>query len=293
MSTTISQTQRIRLDIAYSGEAFHGWAAQPGLRTVEGELTAALQRITREELELTVAGRTDAGVHASGQVAHFDLSQTAWLALPGRSTRTPELALAQKVNAVLSHSAGSIRGFTDVVVREVTAVSQEFDARFSALWRRYHYRIADSVKLWDPLRKDVLWLSEELDLAAMNRAAQTLLGEHDFLSYCKPRPGASTVRTLQELQFARDAQGIIMAVVKADAFCHSQVRTLMGTLIEVGRGAKDESWPGRRLEERNRDGQVIVAPAHPLTLAEVGYPEAGEYAAQAKRARTYRGTECG
>ena len=139
-------------------------------------------------------------------------------------------------------------------------------------------------------RPQVVGLSGFLTLAfdAMNRAAQPLLGEHDFLSFCKPREGASTTRTLLELSFTRSDDGVA-GFARADAFCHSQVRTLMGTLIEVGRGARDEEWPYRRLVEQERNGEVIVAPPHPLTLEAVGYPEASQYADQAQAARRFRG----
>lgn len=279
---------RIRIDLSYDGAGFHGWAAQPGLRTVQGELESALAMILRQEVALTVAGRTDAGVHAAGQCAHFDVEPAAWEALPGRSSRTPGEALVAKVNAITARRAGGAPGYTDVVVTNAGAVPDDFDARFSALWRRYSYRIADGVASWNPCRRDVLWLNYALDVDAMNRAAQTLLGEHDFLSFCKPREGASTVRTLLELGFARE-DGMIVGSAKADAFCHSQVRTLMGTLIEVGRGARDEGWPAARLEEAVRNGEVVVAPPHPLTLEEIGYPDAERYGEQARLTRRYRG----
>ncbi|MCI7305290.1 MAG: tRNA pseudouridine(38-40) synthase TruA [Trueperella sp.] len=279
---------RIRIDLSYDGAGFHGWAAQPGLRTVQGELESALAMILRQEVALTVAGRTDAGVHAAGQCAHLDVEPAAWEALPGRSSRTPGEALVAKVNAITARRAGGAPGYTDVVVTNARAVPDDFDARFSALWRRYSYRIADGVASWNPCRRDVLWLNYALDVDAMNRAAQTLLGEHDFLSFCKPREGASTVRTLLELDFARE-DGMIVGSAKADAFCHSQVRTLMGTLIEVGRGARDEGWPAARLEEAVRNGEVVVAPPHPLTLEEIGYPDAERYGEQARLTRRYRG----
>lgn len=279
---------RIRIDLSYDGAGFHGWAAQPGLRTVQGELESALAMILRQEVALTVAGRTDAGVHAVGQCAHLDVEPAAWEALPGRSSRTPGEALVAKVNAITARRAGGAPGYTDVVVTNARAVPDDFDARFSALWRRYGYRIADGVASWNPRRRDVLWLNYALDVDAMNRAAQTLLGEHDFLSFCKPREGASTVRTLLELDFARE-DGMIVGSAKADAFCHSQVRTLMGTLIEVGRGARDEGWPAARLEEAVRNGEVVVAPPHPLTLEEIGYPDAERYGEQARLTRRYRG----
>ncbi|MFC5370504.1 tRNA pseudouridine synthase A [Arcanobacterium bovis] len=289
MTTTVSQNIRLRFDLSYHGAQFHGWAKQAGLRTVQGALESALAKVLRTGVELVVAGRTDAGVHAAGQVAHCDVPRELWLRVQGRSILPPEVVLCRRVNAVLSHEAQGVRGYSDVVIHKVSCVSPEFDARFSALWRSYTYRIADGVELWDPRRTDVLWLDYQLDVDAMNRAAQPLLGEHDFLSYCKPREGASTVRTLLELGFRRDDDGVLLGLARADAFCHSQVRTLMGTLIEVGRGAQGEDFPARRLEEKSRSSHVIVAPPHPLTLEAVGYPEESEYGVQARAARRFRG----
>lgn len=286
---------RVRIVLTYSGAHFHGWANQPGLRTVQNELESVLSTILREPVELTVAGRTDAGVHARNQVAHFDISYPAWTSLPGRSTRSPGQSLVMRANSLLARAAAIAlpelnfpRGYSDVVVRSAEEVPAEFDARFSALWREYSYRIADGIRRWDPRLTDTLWLSEELDVEAMNTAAQDLLGEHDFLSFCKPRDGASTVRTLQRLYFER-VDDVLIGHARADAFCHSQVRTLMGTLIEVGRGARPISWPAARLAARNRDGEVVVAPPHPLTLEQVGYPVAEHYETQAIAARRYRG----
>ena len=279
---------RIRIDLAYNGTDFHGWATQPGLRTVQGELEAALSMVLREPVTLTVAGRTDAGVHAAGQTAHFEVDDAGWAALPGRSSREPGESLVRKLNAITARGADGPPGYTDVVVKAAYEVPDDFDARFSALWRRYSYRIADEPRGWDPRRRDVLWLDSPLDVDAMNRAAAPLLGEHDFLSFCRPREGASTTRTLRALGFEREGD-VIVGVAEADAFCHSQVRTLMGTLIEVGRGARSESWPAQRLAEASRKGEVVVAPAHALTLEEVGYPDASEYGAQASAARRFRG----
>ncbi|WP_434699869.1 tRNA pseudouridine synthase A [Trueperella pyogenes] len=166
---------RIRIDLSYDGTGFHGWAVQPGLRTVQGELEAALATILRMPVVLTVAGRTDAGVHAAGQCAHFDVDEAAWQRLPGRSSRTPSESLVRKINAITSRAAQGPTGYTDVVVRSAEVVPDAFDARFSALWRRYSYRIADGVGHWDPRRRDVLWLAHELDVDAMNRAAAGLL----------------------------------------------------------------------------------------------------------------------
>lgn len=295
MESTVAHTARIRLDLGYDGSHFHGWAAQPNLRTVQGELEKTLSTILRHDVALTVAGRTDAGVHARHQVANFDTTKDVWERLPGRSGREPGEALRDRINSLLAREAGATlgapRGYSDAVVHEAREISPDFDARFSATWRAYTYRIADGVTNWDPQRTDVLWLGQELDIETMNRAAKPLLGEHDFLAYCKPREGASTVRTLLDLSFER-VDGVILGHAKADAFCHSQVRTLMGTLIEVGRGARNEDWPLARLEAKNRDGNVVVGPAHPLTLEAIGYPDESQYGAQAIAARRYRGTDC-
>jgi len=301
---TRSDTVRVRLDLAYDGTGFHGWAAQPGLRTVEGVLTDALATVLRAPVRLTVAGRTDAGVHASGQVAHLDVPVAAWRALPGRSTRTPEQALLDRLGGVLAREAQggpapAPRGAGDLVVHGVRAVPAAFDARFSALTRRYRYRIADGGPAGaprDPARRgQVLWVNERLDVDAMQTSAHPLLGEHDFLSYCRPREGATTIRTLKEFSWRRvpaDAPGpdggLVTLTVVADAFCHSMVRSLVGAALEVGTGRRDVDWPARLLAARSRGRAAPVAPAHGLTLEAVTYPADAELAAQAERARTLR-----
>ncbi|PHP52716.1 tRNA pseudouridine(38-40) synthase TruA [Actinomyces ruminis] len=295
---------RVRLDLAYDGTGFHGWAAQPGQRTVEGVLTDALATVLRTPVRLTVAGRTDAGVHAVAQVAHLDVPTAAWRTLPGRSTRTPEQALLDRLAGVLAREAqhGPVpapRGAGDLVVYGVRQVPPAFDARFSALTRRYCYRIADGGPAGaprDPARRgQVLWLGERLDVNAMQAASRPLLGGHDFLSYCRPREGATTIRTLKELSWRRlpaDALGpdggLVTLTVVADAFCHSMVRSLVGAALAVGTGRRDVEWPARLLEARSRQQAAPVAPAHGLTLQEVTYPADDELAAQAERARTLR-----
>lgn len=295
---------RVRLDLAYDGTAFHGWAAQPGLRTVEGELTAALGTVLRCPVALTVAGRTDAGVHAAAQVAHLDVPAEAWIALPGRSDWAPEQALLTRLAGVLARrareaaEAGAMatppRGASDVVVHRAAVVSRDFDARFSALERRYVYRIADGAGPRDPGRRhEVLWLPDALDVAAMARSARALLGEHDFLSYCKPREGATTVRTLRRIDWARRPagmrdEGLVTLTVVADAFCHSMVRSLVGAGLAVGQGRRDEAWPARLLASPGRDHAAPLAPAHGLTLEAVSYPAEEELGVQARRARTLR-----
>ena len=293
---------RIRLDLAYDGTFFSGWAAQPGLRTVEGVLTSALVTVLREPVRLTVAGRTDAGVHAAAQVVHFDASPEAWAALPGRSDRLPEAALLTRLVGVLAREAQASlprtpRGAGDIVVTGARSVPEAFDARFGALSRRYTYRIADAAAPRDPARRaTVLWLPDRLDVRAMEASAEPLLGEHDFLSYCKPRQGATTIRTLRTLTWRRAAggpdAGLVVLTVVADAFCHSMVRSLVGAGLAVGQGRKPVTWPGELLAARTRDGAAPVAPPHGLTLEEIVYPADDELAAQAERARTTRRPTC-
>lgn len=285
-------TIRLRLDLAYDGSGFHGWAAQPGLRTVQGELEQALSRIARIPVQVTVAGRTDTGVHARGQVCHLDLPRPVAATLPGRSDRSPAAALLTRLNGVLP---------ADLVIRAARQVPADFDARFGALWRRYRYRISDAPAVHDPLRTDVLRHRAALDEEAMARASRALLGEHDFLSFCKPRKGASTVRELRELTWERPApgradEGLVVATVVADAFCHHMVRSLVGVLLPVGEGRRDEDWPQRVLQARTREaarrnapGAAPLAPPQGLTLEHVAYPADPDLAAQAERSRTWRG----
>lgn len=260
---------RLRIDLAYDGGDFHGWAAQPGLRTVQGELEAALATVLRLSNVSTVcAGRTDTGVHARGQVVHLDVDAVA----------DPEVALlARRLNGVLDR---------DVRVRRVVTAANGFDARFSPLWRRYAYRICDGVP--DPLsRGHVLAWPRQLDVPAMNEAGGHLLGLHDFASFCKRREGATTVRTLLDLGWVRDGD-LLTGTVRADAFCHHMVRSLVGALLAVGEGRRPVAWPGEALAAGVRDPAVTVVPPHGLTLEEVGYPPDAELATRADEARTRR-----
>jgi len=272
---------RLRLDLAYDGTDFHGWATQPGLRTVQGLLEAALAQVLRvEAAPVTCAGRTDTGVHARGQVVHVDVAPDVLAASAGRSTVEPTEALLRRLNGVLP---------ADVRVRGLREVPEAFDARFSAVWRRYAYRIADHPALADPLvRRAVLARPRRLDLDAMNAAASGLIGEHDFAAFCKRREGATTVRTLLDLSWGRDAEGLAVASVRADAFCHHMVRALVGALVAVGEGRRPPSWAAEVLAAGVRDAAVTVVPAHGLTLEEVGYPDDAGLAAQATAARRVR-----
>ncbi|GHG00097.1 tRNA pseudouridine(38-40) synthase TruA [Streptomyces hydrogenans] len=266
---------RVRLDLSYDGRDFSGWAKQArGQRTVQGEIEDALKTVTRssETYELTVAGRTDAGVHARGQVAHVDLPLELW---------------AEHREKLLRRLAGRLSH--DVRVWNVTEAPAGFNARFSAVWRRYAYRVTDHPGGVDPLlRGHVLWHDWTLDMDAMNEAAAALVGEHDFAAYCKKREGATTIRTLQELRWELRADGILEATVKADAFCHNMVRSLVGALLFVGDGHRPVEWPGKVLAAGVRDSAVHVVRPHGLTLEEVGYPADDQLAARSREARNKR-----
>ncbi|GGX61751.1 tRNA pseudouridine(38-40) synthase TruA [Streptomyces minutiscleroticus] len=266
---------RVRLDLSYDGSEFSGWAKQAGgRRTVQGEIEDALRVVTRSArpYELTVAGRTDAGVHARGQVAHVDLPGEVWEEQRGK---------------LLKRLAGRLP--RDVRIWSVAEAPSGFDARFSAIWRRYAYRVTDHPGGVDPLlRNHVLWHDWPLDVDAMNEAARGLLGEHDFAAYCKKREGATTIRTLQELSLVRGEDGVVTATVRADAFCHNMVRSLIGALLFVGDGHRGPEWPAKVLAAGVRDSAVHVVRPHGLTLEEVGYPADGLLAARSKEARNRR-----
>ncbi|MFY1677212.1 MULTISPECIES: tRNA pseudouridine(38-40) synthase TruA [unclassified Streptomyces] len=266
---------RVRLDLSYDGSAFHGWARQAGgRRTVQGEIEDALRTVTRSAraYELTVAGRTDAGVHARGQVAHVDLPAEVWAEHRGR---------------LVKRLAGRLP--RDVRVWALREAPAGFDARFSAVWRRYAYRVTDNPGGVDPLLRDhVLWHAWPLDVDAMNEAASGLLGEHDFAAYCKKREGATTIRTLRRLSLVRDDDGVVTATVVADAFCHNMVRSLIGALLFVGDGHRPSDWPGRVLRAGVRDSAVHVVRPHGLTLEEVGYPADDLLAERSREARNRR-----
>jgi tRNA pseudouridine38-40 synthase len=260
---------RFRLDLAYDGTEFSGWARQPGRRTVEETVAASLATVLRlpDPPALTVAGRTDAGVHATGQVAHADLAAA-----------TDPDQLGRRLAGVLP---------PDVVVRSVSRAPAGFDARFSALGRRYRYRICDGVI--DPLRRrDTLVWPRPLDPEAMTAAAAPLIGEHDFAAYCRPREGATTVRTLRRLDASREPDDAVLVAAEADAFCHNQVRAMVGALLVVGDGRRSLDWPGEVLAAGRRDSAVTVAPAHGLTLVGVDYPADEALAARASAARNRR-----
>lgn len=266
------------MDLAYDGGGFHGWAAQPGLRTVQEQLRAALATVLRVPAPETVcAGRTDAGVHARGQVVHLDVEPDVLAAAAGRDDTDPASAVARRLNGVLP---------PDLRVRRLLAAPDDFDARFSALWRRYAYRVADGPP--DPLtRGHVLAWPRSLDERLMDEAGSALLGLHDFGAFCKRREGATTVRTLLELGWVREGH-LLTATVRADAFCHHMVRSLVGCLVAVGEGRRPVGWPAAVLAAGVRDPAVPVVAPHGLTLEAVGYPPDEELAARARAARARR-----
>jgi tRNA pseudouridine38-40 synthase len=263
---------RLRVRLGYDGAGFSGWARQPGRRTVQSTVEDGLGTVLRAPVALTVAGRTDAGVHASGQVAHADVPGSAWVAVG---------------DTVLRRLAGVLPA--DVRVRSVAPAPAGFDARFSALFRRYAYRVSDAPWGADPLRRhDTLAWPRPLDDGAMRTASAGLLGEHDFAAYCRRRAGATTVRAVRRLDWVRDGAGVLVATVEADAFCHSMVRSLVGALLAVGDGHRPPDWPAALLSTRERSSAVGVAPAHGLTLTHVEYPPDAELATRADATRQRR-----
>ena len=262
---------RVRLEISYDGTALHGWARQPGQRTVQGELELGLATVLRHDVDLTVAGRTDAGVHAVGQVAHTDL--------PAELFAAHESRLLRRLRGVLP---------PDVAVTGARVVRPEFDARFAALARHYVYRLTDADSGSPPLRRaDTAAWSRRLDASAMRVAAALLLGRHDFAAFCRRREGATTIRTLLDLDVRREGP-VIEVRASADAFCHSMVRSLVGALIAVGEGRRPAGWPASLLSMTSRANDVPVAPPGGLTLVRVDYPPDDELAARALVTRAKR-----
>ena len=282
-------TVRLRLDISYDGTGFSGWAAQPDRRTVEGELTEALRVLLREPVRLVVAGRTDAGVHAVGQVAHVDAGLDALQALAprhaGLAGPLADYSAAARLG-LLRRLAGLLP--LDLRVREINFAPSGFDARFSALRRHYRYRISTAEWGVEPAhQRFVLARRRLLDTDAMSSAAAGLIGLQDFAAFCRPREGASTVRELQSLTVQRTG-GEIWVDVVADAFCHSMVRALVGSLMTVGELRVPTDRPAELLAAGRRSSEIHVAPAHGLTLLTVDYPADQELARRAELTRTRR-----
>ncbi|MBA4025441.1 MAG: tRNA pseudouridine(38-40) synthase TruA [Gordonia sp.] len=252
---------RLRMQIGYDGTDFAGWARQPGQRTVCGVLEEALSTVLREPVTLTVAGRTDAGVHATGQAAHFDVSEASFQT---RSIAGDPGKLVRRLAKMLP---------TDVRVKDIEEAPVEFDARFSALRRHYEYRLADDPWGAEPVaaRTTAAW-SRPLNADLLEEASAALLGLNDFAAFCRRRDGATTVRELQHFSWMRDDSGVLVAHVSADAFCWSMVRSLVGAVATVGEGRRSVQWCAGLLQQRSRSSEVPVAPACGLSLVGVDYP---------------------
>lgn len=262
---------RLRIDLAYDGTDFSGWAKQPELPTVQGTLEEAIATVTRaRDVNTIVAGRTDAGVHAIGQVVHVDLDIT-----------DDPAVLTGRLNSFLANSG--------VVIHSVAEAPDGFDARFSPLFRRYEYRISDESAPRDPRNsRYTQWIDDVLDFDAMNVAASSLIGLHDWTSYCRPRPGSTSVRELQRFEWVRDTDGALVATIQGDAFCHNMVRNLVGVTVAVGRGRLTPADAVTLRDQRLRTAAFIVLPPHGLTLVEVGYPSADEMGKRALLTRDRR-----
>lgn len=273
---------RYRIDLAYEGTDFAGWAKQPGLRTVQSELLRSLQLIfgeSADDFSMRVAGRTDAGVHAESQVVHIDLLPEQLKRL-GRSGNT-----VARLNSLLPR---------DIRVMGFSLAPAGFDARFSASFRRYRYRIADSVSGWNPLYgRTQLWVNFELDIERMRQAGEHFVGLHDFAAFSKPRAKATAIRELKVLKVSRNSKfgNVVEVELLADAFAHNMVRSIVGALIKVGAGRAEAKDVARALKSRSRGHGFKVVGPEGLSLIEVGYPAKKDLAKQAEIARNMRTLE--
>lgn len=253
---------RVRIDLAYDGSPFSGFARQRDRTTVQGTLEGALSRVTGQEAPTTCAGRTDAGVHALAQVVHLDVDGgvargARWLRLVEDD---PE-AVRRRLDRMVGDA---------ITIWAVRWVGDDFDARFSATERRYRYRLVEAVAT-DPRLRGVRWVvGEDLHVPSMRTAARHLLGEHDFASLCRRAAGKHTVRQLDAVTVTR-VDDEVHVCLRGPAFCHQQVRAIVGCLVEVGAGRHAPDWMGKVLAARDRSAAARVAPAHGLTLEGVSY----------------------
>lgn len=263
--------RRFRIDLAYDGTDFSGWAIQPGLRTVEGDLVNALEVIFGKlENGLRVAGRTDAGVHAIAQVLHVDLTPV--------QARRIKSGLPKRLNAMLPR---------DVRIHKVELAAEGFHARFSATSREYRYRINQSAIENPLIGRYQLWHKYPLDASKMHDAGQHLLGLHDFASFCKRRAGSTTIREMKKLRVS-EAKGEIVIDLEADAFCHNQVRSIVGALVAIGENTLSLKQLLAILDQKKRVGKFKVVGAEGLTLMKVNYPKDHLLAKQAEKTRNMR-----
>jgi len=250
--------RRLRLDIAYDGTNFSGWATQPGKRTMQDMVEEAISRIVRYDVDSIVAGRTDAGVHATGQVIHVDIPEAPL------ADDMSFIDLRYKLNRILDE---------DIRIVEISDTPPGFHARFSALRRKYTYKILDANQVITPAQRfDVAPWYRHLDEKIMNQAAELLLGTHDFAAFCKFKQGGTTFRSLEKYHWVRNSEGLLVADVVADAFCYSMVRNLVGAIVCVADGRKPVEWITELLENKERVSDSLVFPARGLTLYQVDYP---------------------
>jgi tRNA pseudouridine38-40 synthase len=267
--------RRLRLDIAYDGTQFFGWATQPGHRTLQDLVEEAISRISQTNIDSIVAGRTDAGVHATGQVIHVDVPDAMF------ERELTYLDLRYKLNRILDE---------DVRIMNVSNAPAGFHARFSALRRYYSYKILDNNDVIAPLsRHDVASWYRPLDAARMNEASALLLGHHDFAAFCKFKVGGTTIRTLEKYEWHRSNEGLLVADVVADAFCYSMVRNLVGAVVCVADGRQSPAWIEQLLANKERVSDSLVFPARGLTLYQVDYPSNDQLLERAKITVAKRG----
>jgi tRNA pseudouridine38-40 synthase len=239
-----------RLDLAYDGSGFRGFARQPDQRTVQGEVEAVLERVFGHPVLTVGAGRTDTGVHARNQVVSFV-----------EESDLEPATIKRAVTGLLSPG---------IVATACTLVDEAFDARFSARWRSYRYRVLNTPDL-DPLLHASTWhVSDPLDLGAMNRAAAALVGEHDFASFCRKAEGRTTERTVLEAVW-EPIDGLVVLRIRATAFCHQMVRSIAGFCVDVGRGRATAESVASVLAAKDRAAARPIAPPQGLVLWEVGY----------------------
>nr|WP_114129662.1 tRNA pseudouridine(38-40) synthase TruA [Aurantimicrobium sp. MWH-Uga1] len=296
---------RLRLDFGYDGTDFAGWAKQPDKRTVEGTMEHAFAQVLRMDVSprIVVAGRTDAGVHAAAQVAHIDvpLEQLIRVSFSREERRELQeqggipivdglpLVPHSMLHALMRRVDGSMGRNADVVINKVTVAPAGFDARFSPLARRYEYRLADGLEHVNPIdRRRTAFHFYPLDVDAMNEAAEMMLGLRNFSAFCRPRPGATTIRELQEFHWQRDEHGVIVAQLQADAFCHSMVRSLVGACVAAGSGTHSLDAIEDLRDKGDRTSVFKVMPAHGLTLTQIIYPPDDEVGQRADLTRSRR-----
>jgi len=267
--------RRLRIDIAYDGTNFYGWGVQPDRRTIQDLVEEAISRISRVDTESIVAGRTDAGVHATGQVIHVDVPDAMF------DGELNYIDFRYKLNRILDE---------DVRIMNISDAPEGFHARFSALRRHYVYKLIDNNDVIPPLtRHDVASWYRPLEVDRMNEASKLVLGHHDFAAFCKFRQGGTTIRTLEKYEWKRTDDGVLVADIVADAFCYSMVRNLVGAVVCVADGRKEPQWMAELLANKERVSDSLVFPARGLTLYQVDYPSDDQLLERAKITVSKRG----